>query len=252
MNSWFAEYWQAASNLIFKTPTLVDASNSSQETIGAEADLRDAINKTITEESQKIASTQVAARKVFDTNELLVMILAELPAKDLLAFQRISRTFRETIKGHTCLQQSIFERQIPQMNNTSIQMQDLVLNPIIQSMLQPWQCLCFQVGPLLLQLGNLDPIKVPASVITAEANERTALESTVRINKRVQIETLRARICKPGSWRGMYLSQPPCKTILEVRGRPDVQKKIYEFDAATLGEMLDVVAKEVPEVDHYF
>ena len=56
-----------------------------------------------------------AKSRVFDTPELMEAILLQLPLKDALLSQRVSKQWRNTIVGSTKLQQLLFFRPMGEL-----------------------------------------------------------------------------------------------------------------------------------------
>ena len=55
----------------------------------------------------------MASAQVFDTTELLEMILYKLPIRDLLFAQRIAKQWKAVIDNSVKLQQALFFRPVP-------------------------------------------------------------------------------------------------------------------------------------------
>ncbi|KAF2161544.1 hypothetical protein M409DRAFT_27942 [Zasmidium cellare ATCC 36951] len=88
----------------------------------------DASTSTTSEQGNG-AGVDVAANKVFDTVELLEMILLGVPMMDLFVLQRTSNTFRDTMRGSKKLKQHMFLEQAP--TKTAVE------NPVMESLY--WQ-----------------------------------------------------------------------------------------------------------------
>jgi hypothetical protein len=78
-----------------------------------------------------------AATQVFDTTELLEIILYELPTKDLLFAQRISKQTKAVIDNSTKLQQALFFKPVPAdskiyQNGKCIAKTEVLKNPLLE------------------------------------------------------------------------------------------------------------------------
>lgn len=90
-----------------------DASTSTYASIQTATSRRTPLTFGRTSEQENGADVDVAANKVFDTVELLEMILLDVPMIDLLVLQRTNKTFRDTMRGSKKLKQHMFLESKP-------------------------------------------------------------------------------------------------------------------------------------------
>lgn len=83
--------------------------------------------------NRSLAAVQkTAVSQVFGVAELLEAILVELPMRDLLLSQRVSKTFQLTIKGSTKLQRKLFFVPMdPAQRRNDVMPDILIVNPLV-------------------------------------------------------------------------------------------------------------------------
>ncbi|KAL2812687.1 hypothetical protein BDW59DRAFT_155189 [Aspergillus cavernicola] len=145
----------------------------------------------------------MSSTKVFLIAELLELILFNLPLKDLLRVQRVSRRWNETIIHSPILQQNLFfqpTRSCPQpQENLTVDM-----NPLLQELFPP----------LFAGLSTLDDEHVENQgdniAFWQYTPERHNGEEILRRQEWYMSEFKRSMVLRPeASWRRMYLSNPP-------------------------------------------
>ncbi|KAH7132080.1 hypothetical protein B0J11DRAFT_216540 [Dendryphion nanum] len=124
-----------------------------------------------------------AVEHVFDTPELLEIILARLPQRDLLLAQQISKQFQAAIVSSPTLQQSLFFRPTP-FKDPSI----WTINPLLRKTFPPW-------------------------FITYTNNELPGFEVFPTLDFNKSRRTKEAFLHPDASWRKMFLIQPPPPTL---------------------------------------
>lgn len=122
-----------------------------------------------------------ACTRVFHTPELLEAILAQLPKKDLLFAQRVSRHFQSSIKSSPSLQRALFFRAAPLKDPKA-----WIINPFLRKTFLPWFVLS----------------RISQDMETIELLDWT------RNDKKGQ-----AFLYKDASWRKMLVLQPPPKKL---------------------------------------
>ncbi|KAF2797781.1 hypothetical protein K505DRAFT_322304 [Melanomma pulvis-pyrius CBS 109.77] len=122
-----------------------------------------------------------ACTRVFHTPELLEAVLAQLPRKDLLFAQRVSRHFQSSVKSSPSLQQALFFRAAPLKDPKA-----WIINPFLRKTFLPWFAFS----------------RTSQDIETIEL-----LDWTLDDKKR------QAFLYKDASWRKMLVLQPPPKKL---------------------------------------
>lgn len=159
--------------------------------------------------------------RVFSTPELLEAILDQLPPRELLQAQRISRSFQSVIKTSPTLQQALYLR--PALAKTS---GEWSINPLLRDLFLPWLVIAENRWgmPSYDALGLLD-------WVTDSRRKKAMLHADA-------------------TWRRMFLIQPPPTTLKIVQfchsqggdfiSDGDVSFDDEEQDGVTMGALYDI------------
>ena len=182
---------------------------------------------------------------VFLTTELLENILGFLPMRDLLLAQRVCRKWRDVITENTRLQQNLFlEAERP-------------------TVAWKWSNAGREYRlDRLPELPESEPRYEDKVTFTATLNEMLLdggdqFESSTAECGIGEIFHLRDMACwrhKPGSWRRMFVTQPPATTIFMEWILGDYEEwrsgygsdwvdEFHKADGVTLGDVLDYAQK---------
>lgn len=223
---------------------------------------------------------QSATTRTFHLPELLEQILTNLPQRDLLLAQRVSKAFHLTICASPKLQRALFFAPDPLLPASPI----TYLNPKTGAtsaqtkpqnnrlLLRAFPGVYPTVSPVLF---NLPPsredllvgrpgrevwswdlcISFPAGSSTGNGNGKTAPTGSSGEGRREaggddQQSPLPAASTNPASshprasWRRMYLSQPPCTALhLVRRWRRSREPAIERAGGITMGDFVDEATK---------
>ena len=146
--------------------------------------------------------------KVLTTPELLQSILIQLPVRDLLLIQRVSRTFKSLIESSPAIQRALFFRATPSTSSDPRER-----NPLLAEVFAPW-------------------FKEPKdSFDLTERSRVLSLDWNSNDEKRTAYKRAGA------SWRRMLVAQPPFKKL-----------DVYKLSHAMMGDHLMVGSSEPQDV----
>ena len=157
-----------------------------------------------------------SGKRLINAPELLEMVLLELPSEDVLVFQRVNRAFRSVIAGSQPLQSHLFFTT----NCTPIFPNSALLNPIIaqESTLNRIPLYFDENKCTLAYCPGGGRTRVYCKTITISRDEGTGQKSINMVLDNLgfafRVDGFgreRPASLGPGSWRRMYLSQPPCQ-----------------------------------------
>ena len=165
-----------------------------------------------------------ARRRVLDTTELLEAILLGLPVKTLLLAQRVSHGFKAVIDNSIHLQRALFflpnTLTPPQLTPA----REPTINPLFAASASR------RTSILPLYMGDEDATYIHSAGIVQVNDGQTvthtrgsqSMRETVGFQSFLDTRTLylptgypsraasKTKVYPSGSWRNMYLSQPPC------------------------------------------
>lgn len=138
---------------------------------------------------------------VSNTYELLEAILSNLPTKDLTQAQRVCRRWKDLIAKSKTIQQKLFLLPVQSAFTTGgVSLLDKFEYPLVLSR-------CYSHG--------LENISYHACLLSLKATRQTAMyygDGKLPVLE-VPIQIDRLLSWKPGTWEGMFLTQPPCKAL---------------------------------------
>lgn len=193
-----------------------------------------------------------AGPKVAGIAELLEHILLHLPMRDLLLAQRVSRMFKEVIDNSDTIQRALFF--VPELPPTPLLETDVRVNPLLADEKSYISIPLYQternldIEPAFIERAgwNLQKLRaVKCEVSTSTEYSRTIPINSVRVG--ITLGRLPGTACKDrveavgqsvhGSWRRMYLTQPPLNTWWTMDTRYN-SGTFYEYDRPQkLGEL---------------
>lgn len=149
------------------------------------------------------SSPHPAVRRVLLIPELLELILLHLPLQDVLVIaQRVSRGWKAAIDSSPALQEALFFRPIPSTAQPGFR----CFNPLLQKAFPPW--------------------------FSASHDERRGTRAIVAAVPWAASQERRAAFVRAdASWRRMLPCQP-AKTVLEVAGKNNTARGIFETNGA--------------------
>ena len=155
--------------------------------------------------------------KALGIPELFEAILLELPAKDLLLVQRVSKMWHELILESPKIQEALFFKVRPISSLAAAQQP--VINPLLQQMLKPHRGGARSYGERVLG------VRVQSA--TGSEKCRHCDDATCQSDFYIYIDLdgtgppARGTELRSGSWREMYVSNPPCPVrVEETHGLP--------------------------------
>lgn len=212
--------------------------------------------------------SQSATKRTLHLPELLEQILTNLPQRDLLLAQRVSKAFNLTISASPKLQRALFFAPDPSLPASPI----TYLNPKTGAtsahtkpqnnrlLLRAFPGVYPTVSPVLF---NLPPsredmlvgrpgrevwswdlcISFPATT-SSRSSDRGKAAGSQDQDHRLPTSTSPATSHPQASWRRMYLSQPPCTALhLVRRWRRSREPAIEREGGITMGDFVDEATK---------
>ena len=201
-----------------------------------------------------------AGQRLTSTFELLESILLELPNKDVLFAQRVSRWFRSVVAGSCSLQLRLFLTSPSDISAPK----NVILNPILtDGNILPHIPLYFDDKALKLAYCHRgDRKRVYCSTATVVQDDVTGQEwvHLTLSNHRSSpsfgwFEETRQHPIGAGSWKQMCLSQPPCDIKWRLSIVEDHLEHRYSgmcVGTSTMDKLLDALAESavVDEGEH--
>ena len=167
-------------------------------------------------------ASSAAGPKLASIPELLAHILLYLPMRDLLLAQRVSRTFKEVIENSAAIQRALF--LAPESRPTTLRETDVRVNPLLADMKS-----CVSI-PIYNKKGHaFEPVFIEGAgwntrmlrIVKCEVNTDTIGYGVPQLE--MILGRLPGTACYDcveaigqsvhGSWRRMYLTQPPILTV---------------------------------------
>lgn len=200
------------------------------------------------------------SKTVLDVTELLENILLFLPISDLLRVQQVSKCFRDTIAQSSSLQEALFLRPKNVRNDQALLPE---LNPLFAHHAAVGH---HNIG--FPHKGTLYYISAPQRILVSNPIRIINKQGYGTWHLTISIQDLDPRLVKDttpllsvdnGSWRNMYVSNPPCQIHIKVwkttedgysgvTGRGPLKRSGYykgrvvvlgSANGATFGQMLD-------------
>lgn len=196
-------------------------------------------------ESEKVddQSADDPIPNALNTTEILEAVLSKLLMKDLLTSRKVSRMFNATIKGSIQLQRLLFLHPQPVADGTTPTSQDVVLSSVLYDLTRKvFQPLCFKVGNMCLELVECYTYYYPNAA--EAARQKFVVGATIHIVSTGHPILRDREVRMEGSWKDMFLIQPRCEMRARIQNCSSGRADVYEFNGATLGQILKVVAEE--------
>lgn len=189
--------------------------------------------------------TESAAAQVLRIPELLEKILLSLPQKDILVSQRVSTSFRHTTLGSIRLQRALFFA--PDWNLEGRTFDPYKANnrpgqkPENNRLLLRAFPGCYPTVTLVIVNDSPTPNEL---AIGRRSSEHWSWDVCISFPAD-KLPNCSAAVNYPeASWRRMYLSQPPCKSLhLVRRWQRSVQPAIVREGGMTMGDLYDEATK---------
>ncbi|KAI7162285.1 hypothetical protein KC349_g2202 [Hortaea werneckii] len=168
-------------------------------------------------EAPSVPKRGISGQQVWDTSELLEHILSQLPMRDLLLAQRVSRRFKAVIDSSDKIQQALFFKPAV-LSPTDVPRINPLLSDYTNYRKTP---IAYIDRPKVITFTNdLSLPFVAPAIFKAVANpegeeEHVILTSFEHMQRDFPDPTMRLTPGKYvyGSWRRMYLSQPPTEVL---------------------------------------
>ena len=166
-------------------------------------------------------ASSAAGPKLASIPELLAHILLHLPMRDLLLAQRVSRTFKEVIENSAAIQRALF--LAPESQPTPLRETDVRVNPLLADMksyisIPLYNTEGHSFKPVFIEGAGWNTEKL--RIVKCEVN--TARRPIGLVQLEIVLGRLPGTACYDrveavgqsvhGSWRRMYLTQPPVLT----------------------------------------
>lgn len=179
-----------------------------------------------------------AANQALRIPELLETILQNLPQRDILLAQRVSRSFNTTISGSIRLQRALFLAPDKTLENHPASV-------TYTSARKPENNrLLFRAFPCSLPTVTLAIINDAPNREELASGRGGHQHSSWDVCVAFPADKAQVPAHPSASWRRMYLSQPPCRTLhLVRRWQKSAQAVIEREDGITMGELYDEVGK---------
>jgi hypothetical protein len=167
-----------------------------------------------------------AAHAVLFTNELLCDIVARLPLQDIVAATGICKFWRGALKSNPQVQESLF------------------LKPVEIHEVMPDYFICESVNPIPIDrchvIGKLHPL---FRRICGAAQCGEDLDAYINPGPVPNFEH------PDGTWRGMLISQPPCKKVIvtithkdrDIKEIKDIDLHLRNNTGLKIGELYDLI-----------
>ena len=162
---------------------------------------------------EPVPSPLDAGTRLTTTFELLEQILMQLPIETVLFAQRVSQCFRSTIKNSRALQQKLFLAPVS-AGHTNDEPQ---LNPLLtkRSVVSRLPLFLRSIGhpSFITYRGSKRESPLKTDVLTIDRNSVDPgyqVYWQLRQSSRHTNGSQAAIVLGSGSWRDMYLTQPPC------------------------------------------
>lgn len=152
-----------------------------------------------------------AGAQVSATIELLELILLRLPMSDILAAQSVSKHFKQVIQSSLPLQRAIFLKPASRMQG-----KDMVLNPLL------FQRFSIVFGNVSIRRQDYIRIWKAKNALYKSDVEFISLRTKEPVRLQLKHDGGLTMALPDKSWRGMYLTQPPCSVefgVEEQEGR---------------------------------
>lgn len=195
-----------------------------------------------------VVGSNTAGGRVCGTPELLEMILLQLPMKDVLLAQCVTRQFKRVTTGSGALQQKLFFKAIPGLSpDTPISLNSMLTKAAIYPRIP-------------VHFDNAGDEGIYWQGISAERDEPTQTWRVVL--KLTEKDTCSGDMryvprLTSGSWRQMRLSQIPCSlewelTVLRNSGLRVQGGTIGDTDTVqTMDDMLQALAVSEPQWERF-
>ncbi|KAK6408565.1 hypothetical protein LTR81_016983 [Elasticomyces elasticus] len=191
---------------------------------------------TPTTHTELAYDVELAVNHVLRLPELLELVLVHLPQREILISQRVSRGFRDSVRGSILLQRALFlapNWKLEGEPGWSTSSQKPVNNRIL---LRAFPSHYPTVSPVIV---NDSP--------TPEEHETGRRGSTSKswdVSVSFPADSISNRspaVSYPeASWRSMYLCQPPCANLyLERRYQKSIRPAMIRENGITMGELVD-------------
>jgi hypothetical protein len=155
-------------------------------------------------------SHQAAANAVLNTNELLCDIIARLPLEDIVVATGVCRTWRKALKNNLSIRQALFLApvEISDIQMTQSEVMADYLSMSLEEILRP------DYKVIGEQHTHIQEFSI--NIAIAQASPTAALE----------VLSSRPMFKHPsGSWREMFVSQPPIKSVTFITFLPSTKWK---------------------------
>lgn len=195
-----------------------------------------------------------AQSAVFNTTELFENILIQLPWKQLFPVQRVCRKFRNVISGSVRLQQRVFLRSCVPVESWTLRSKRPMTATLAATLALPHHEFEFvpSTNTTTNAIEKLKPVELCplATVVDGQisAAHRLALGSEAC---EIQLVDLYSR---PGSWRNILLTDPPCQEItvdtsIEFLLQDEcfeIETQVRDDQGVTIGAVFDALLKDTP------
>lgn len=183
-----------------------------------------------------------ACDEVISTRELLEAILLQLPARDILLAQRISKAFREAVERSPSIKRKLFFKPVPLSTNNE---NEPSLNPFLAYTAHRNERNCtihIANGGVDLAARADEPIEDLDDTIWSQPHTISPDQSLIMFPEPLHRTGARQKLYE--SWRRMLVSDRPC--TVEIRNTnpgPNALAFWKTITPKTLGEIADVLTQ---------
>ncbi|KAK5742024.1 hypothetical protein LTR17_003532 [Elasticomyces elasticus] len=187
---------------------------------------------TLRSHTEPAYDVESAVSHVLRLPELLELVLVHLSLSELLLSQRVSRGFRDSVRGSILLQRALFLAP-----NWRLEGEPAGQKPVNNRML---------LRAFPSHYPTVSPVIVNDSPTPEEyeTGRRGSTSKTWDVSVSFPADSITN--CSPAvsypeaSWRSMYLCQPPCANLyLERRYQKSIRPAMIREDGITMGELVD-------------
>ena len=184
-----------------------------------------------------------AQSAVFATTELLENILIQLPWKQLFPVQRVCRKFHDVTSGSIRLQQRMFLRSCVPVESWTLRSRGPVLEDLPFARRHEFEFVC-STDNVTNAIKKAKPVELcPLAIL-----DNSGVPAVYRLLKRPEACNIElGDLCwRPGSWRNILLTDPPCQEVTAIAG---IECRARDDQGVTIGAVLDALIEALPTAD---
>ncbi|SMQ48842.1 unnamed protein product [Zymoseptoria tritici ST99CH_3D7] len=191
-----------------------------------------------------------AASRVFHLPELLESILLQLNTKDLLLGQRTTQDFRNTILGSVRLRRKLFLEPDWDLQGCGFAANNLNnrpgRKPLNNHLLLRAFPGCYPTITLVISSDG----RSQQTTFATRGKDEWSWDVCISFPADTKPIVSPAVTYPEASWRKMYLSQPPCKSLYLVRRwQRSLRPAMVREDGITMGDFFEEVTTDAPGIE---